>query len=134
MYVKDQRIFGPKSNLSNFRGNPLQFGQRIGSWLGKLARGVGTIAKKGVKIGKKIAKSDFAREVGTSLMDHGVHAATEILSNAIDPNKESNALEEAQSGVNAARSDLAKIIKQKNFRKRKNKTINEDISDSEEKL
>ena len=134
MYAKEQKFFGPKSNLSNFHGIPLQSGQGIGSWLGKLARGVGNVAKKSLKIGKKFVKSDFAQEVGNSLLQNGVNAASEIIANVIDPNKESNFVEEAQSRVNSVRSDIADILRQKKVRKRKKETINEYSSDSEEEV
>ena len=130
MYVKEQRIFGPRSNQPHFQGNPIQRGQGIGSLLGKLGRSIGSIASKGVKIGKKFLKSDFAKEVGSSLLDQGVNAATEIISNVIDPNKESNPVEEAQSRLKTARSEIAEIIRQKkNNKKRKKKPIYDSSSE-----
>ena len=80
-----------------------------GSVFGRIARKVLPIASKSLK---SLKSSKALREVGKTLLDSGMAGVTEIAANAIEGSSKS-ASETAQDRLDAARKDIANIIRKK---------------------
>ena len=87
MYRQTHRIFGPARSHTGWRSVPLQQGGGFGRLFSSLGRKFMPLLKKAVpvatKVGKKIANSDTAKQMGNILAEKGVEAATELIGNAI---------------------------------------------------
>ena len=84
-----------------------------GSVFGRIARKVLPVASKIASKGLKTLKnSKTLREVGRTLLDSGMAGVTEIAANAIEGSNKS-AAETAQDRLDAARKDIANIIRKK---------------------
>ena len=62
-------------------GPPIQRGEGWASFFGGLAKRFLPAAARGIKA---IAKSNLVKDVGNTLMQQGVNAATDIISNVIE--------------------------------------------------
>ena len=84
-----------------------------GSLFGRIARKVLPVASKIASKGLKTLKSSKTlKEVGRTLLDSGMAGVTEIAANAIEGSNKS-AAETAQDRLDAARKDIANIIRKK---------------------
>ena len=94
-----------------WKARVLQRGDGWGSFFGRMARKILPAATKGIKA---IKNSKTLREVGKTLLDTGMAGVTEIAANAIEGTTDGkSASETAQERLDAARRDIAKIIRKK---------------------
>ena len=105
MYNQRVRIFGPRSNRPYLIGPYIQKGSGWASIFGKLARKILPAASRGVK---KLMKSDLVKDVGNVLVQQGVNAATDVVSNLIEGKE--NPLEEAKERLQETRKEIANTI------------------------
>ena len=108
MYSKRVRLFGPSPNRPYLTGPYVQKGSGWASIFGKLARKVLPAASRGVK---KLLKSDLVKDVGNVLVQQGVTAATDVVSNLIEGKE--NPLEEAKDRLQETRKEIANIIRKR---------------------
>ena len=127
MYPQRVRIFGPKSHRPYLTGPPIQKGEGWGSFFGGLAKRFLPMATQGIK---RLAKSDLVKDVSNVLMQQGVNAATDIVSNVIEGKE--NPLEEAKERLQDTRREIANTIRKRKIsvskdvpttKKRRKKTI-----------
>lgn len=108
MYSQRVRIFGPRSNRPYLIGPYIQKGSGLFSIFGKLARKIVPAATRGVK---KLLKSDLVKDVGNTLVQQGVNAATDVVSNLIEGRE--NPLEEAKDRLRETRREIADTIRKR---------------------
>ena len=110
MYSQRIRIFGPKSPRPYLIGAPIQRGSGFGSFLAGLAKKFLPVASRGVK---NLLKSDLVKDVGNTLLQQGVNAATDVASNLIEGKE--NPFDGAKDRLQNARKDIANSIRKRNF-------------------
>ena len=113
--TRTHRIFGPKIRVPTWHSAPLQRGSGFGSFFAKMGKKLLPLMKKAIpmtkNVVKKIANSKSAQEIGNSLLEKGVDAASTIASNIIAGENVDN-LGLAQERLASARQDIANIIRQ----------------------
>ena len=126
MYSQRVRIFEPKSPRPYLIGPPIQRGEGWGSFFSGLARigkKVLPYATRGIK---KLVKSDVVKEVGNTLLQNGVNAATDIAANLLEGKE--NPFDDAKDRLQETRKDIADTI-----RKRKIIDVSTDIPSPKKK-
>ena len=91
-------------------GPPIQRGEGWASFFGVLAKRFLPAAARGIKA---IAKSNLVKDVGNTLMQQGVNAATDIISNVIEGKE--NPLDEAKNRLQETRKVIADTIRKRKF-------------------
>ena len=113
--TRTHRIFGPKIRVPTWHSASLQRGSGFGSFFAKMGKKLLPLMKKAIpmtkNVVKKIANSKSAQEIGNSLLEKGVDAATTIAGNIIAGENVDN-LGLAQERLASARQDIANIIRQ----------------------
>ena len=91
-------------------GPPIQRGEGWASFFGGLAKRFLPAAARRIK---NIAKSNLVKDVCNILMQQGVNAATDIISNVIEGKE--NPLDEAKNRLQETRKDIADTIRKRKF-------------------
>ena len=110
MYHQWVRIFGPKSPKPYLIGPPIQRGEGWASFFSGLARKILLVASQGIK---SFVKRDLVKDVGNTLLQQGVNAATDIVSNVIEGKE--NPLDEAKNRLQETRKEIADTIRKRKF-------------------
>ena len=122
MYKKKVRVFGPP----NFSAYPVQKGEGIGSAFAKLFSGFrkfAPIAKKGIQ---KLANSKVTKDIGNTLLNQGVSAATDIAANLIEGKSGYSASEDAKKRLKQTRKEIADVLRGKKSHKADNSDEDKD--------
>lgn len=110
------------------QGPYIQRGRGIGSLFSGLFRSLKPLASMGLKVGKKILNSDIAKKVGSTALDFGKEALTNV---AVDLLEGKNFKDSANEQLAEAKARLAQTLKGGGKRKR-NKKKKKYYSDSED--
>lgn len=110
------------------RGPYMQSGRGIGSLFSGLFRSLKPLASMGLKVGKKIINSDIAKKIGSTALDFGKEALTNV---AVDLLEGKNFKDSANEQLAEAKARLAQTLKG-GGRRRKYKRKKKYYSDSED--
>lgn len=99
------------------RGERYQVGRGLGSLFSGLFRTLRPLFSKGLATGQRLLSSNLAKKVGSTALDIGKRAATNI---AVDILEGKNVKESLNKELETAKSDIANKIR--GGRKRKKKT------------
>ena len=94
--------------LNYHTGLRFQQGRGFGSIFGSILRSLKPIARMGLNVGKKFLKSDFAKNLGTTALDIGKTAATNI---AVDMLEGKKFTDSAQEQIDEAKQKIATTLK-----------------------
>lgn len=106
------------------RGLRFQQGRGIGSFFSSIFRGLKPLLSMGLTTGKKIFNSDFAKKVGSTALDFGKQAATNL---AVDLLEGKDMSQSVNKELTKAKEKIAETIKgggRKGKRKIKHKSTN----------
>ena len=106
--------------LNYHTGLRFQQGRGFGSFFGSILRGLKPIAKMGLQAGKKLLKSDFVKKLGSTALEVGKNAATNI---AVDLLEGKNLKDSAQEQLEEAKSKIATTLKGGGCAKKRKKKI-----------
>ena len=107
--------------LNFHQGVRYQEGRGLGSIFGSIFRGLKPLAKMGLSAGKRLLTSDFVKKLGSTALDIGKEAATNIAVDMLEGKKFSDS---AQEQLNEAKSKIASTLKGGGSeKKRKKKSI-----------
>lgn len=89
-------------------GLRFQRGRGFGSFFSGLFRGLKPLAQMGLSAGKRFLSSDLAKNIGSSALEMGKEALTNL---AVDALEGKNVNESAQQQLEQAKSKIAKTLK-----------------------
>lgn len=111
--------------MLNFHsGVRYQQGRGLGSIFGSIFRGLKPLAKMGLAAGKRFFKSDFAKNLGSTALDIGKSAATNI---AVDLLEGKKLKDSAQEQLDEAKSKIASTLKGSGSKKRKKRSKGDEV-------
>ena len=102
-------------------GLRFQRGRGFGSFFSGLFRGLKPLAQMGLSAGKKFLSSDLAKSIGTSALEMGKDALTNI---AVDALEGKNLNESAQEQLEVAKSKIAQSLKGGGCKRKKSSNHN----------
>jgi hypothetical protein len=89
-------------------GARFQRGRGLGSLFGGLLRGFMPILKTGLGYGSRFLQSDIAKNIGSTLVDSGTKAVTNMAADFLEGKNVGNT---AQEELNAARKKIASTLR-----------------------
>jgi hypothetical protein len=110
-------------------GARYQRGRGLGSLFGGLLRGFMPVLNMGLSAGRKILQSDLAKNIGSTLVDTGTKAVTNMAADLLEGKNIGNT---AQEELNAARKKIASTLRGSG-NKRKKKSCQKSICASNKK-
>jgi len=97
-------------------GARYQRGRGIGSIFGGLLRGFMPVLNMGLSAGKRILKSDMAKNIGSSFLESGSKAVTNMAADLLEGKNVANT---AQDELNIARKKIASTLRGSGYKRKK---------------
>jgi hypothetical protein len=97
-------------------GARYQRGRGLGSLFGGLLRGFMPVLNMGLSAGKRILQSDMAKNIGSTLLDSGSKAVTNMAADLLEGK---NVATTAQDELNNARKKIASTLRGSGYKRKK---------------
>jgi len=105
-------------------GLRFQRGRGLGALFGGLMRGFAPLARLGLSAGKRFFQSDLAKNIGSTLVDSGRKAVTNIAADLLEGR---NITQTAQDELEEAKRKIASTLRGSGYRKKRKKSCQKSI-------